>query len=152
MCLNTVYLHYIVIFLRNKLFETLIRVLIYANKETSLQQYFALKLYTTSYSSYPLFPSFETDLFPLLSLRSRPNQLKRRTSYISREFTRELSRQQKKDPSGSAIKTLLQPYLLKGRRLPIRKKQQPLGNLQNNRILAAKSTVNSRKYVSSKIC
>ena len=58
-CLNTVYLYYIVIFLRNSLFQTLIRVLIYANKETSLQQYFALKMYTFSYSSYPLYPSFD---------------------------------------------------------------------------------------------
>ena len=53
------YLYHIVIFLRNKLFETLIRVLIYANKKTSLQQYFALKMCTCSYSSYPFFRPFE---------------------------------------------------------------------------------------------
>ena len=51
-----------IIFLRNKSFQTLIRVLIYANKETSLQQYFALKMYTFSYSSYPLYLPFDSSL------------------------------------------------------------------------------------------
>ena len=46
-------MYYIVIYLRNKLFQTLICVLIYASKETPFQQYFALKVYTFSYSSYP---------------------------------------------------------------------------------------------------
>ena len=55
--------YYIVIFLRNKLFEAIIRVSIYANKETSLQQYFALKMYTFSYSSYPFFRPFEGYLY-----------------------------------------------------------------------------------------
>ena len=47
---------------------------IYANQETSLQQYFALKMYTFSYSSYPFFRPFETGLFALSSLCSRLNQ------------------------------------------------------------------------------
>ena len=57
---NNIYILFIcIIFLRDKLFQTLICVLIYATKETPFQQYFALKMYTFSYSSYPLFPSFE---------------------------------------------------------------------------------------------
>ena len=58
-CLNTVYLYHIVIFLRNKLFQTLISVVIYVTKETSFQQYFALKISTISYSSYPFFRPFD---------------------------------------------------------------------------------------------
>ena len=48
-----------VTFLRNKLFQTLICVLIYATKETPFQQYFALKMYTFSRSPYPFFRPFE---------------------------------------------------------------------------------------------
>ena len=44
---------------KNKLFQTLIRVLVYATKETPFQQYFALKVYTFSYSPYPLYLPFE---------------------------------------------------------------------------------------------
>ena len=59
-----------------------------------------------------------------------------------------LNRQQKKDPSGSAIKTLAATLFAPKMKATYTKKQQPLGNLQNNLILAAKNTVNSRKCVS----
>ena len=50
---------YYIVIERNKLLQTSICVLIYANKETSSQQYFALKMYTFLHSPYSLFPSFE---------------------------------------------------------------------------------------------
>ena len=58
----------------------------------------------------------------------------------------------KKDPSGSAIKTLAAISFAQKMKATYTKKQQPLGNLQNNLILAAKNTVNSRKCVSPKTC
>ena len=66
-CLNTVYLYYIVIFLRNKLLQTLICVLIYAIKETPFQQYFALKMYTFSRSPYPLYLPFDFTITPKIT-------------------------------------------------------------------------------------
>ena len=56
-----------------------------------------------------------------------------------------LNQQRKKDPSGSAIKTLAATSFAPKMKATYTKKPQPLGNLQNNHILAAKSTVNSRK-------
>ena len=61
-----------------------------------------------------------------------------------------LNRQQKKDPSGSAIKNPAATLFAQRMKATYTKKQQPLGNLQNNPILAAKNTVNSQKCVSLK--
>ena len=44
---------------------------IYAIKETSLQQYFALKMHTFSYSSYALFPSFEKEGFSEIDVKKQ---------------------------------------------------------------------------------
>ena len=52
-------LHFYIFKKLNKLFQTLICVLIYATKETLFQQYFALKMCTFSRSSYPFFRPFE---------------------------------------------------------------------------------------------
>ena len=49
-----------------------------------------------------------------------------------------LNRQQKKDPSDSAIKTLAATLFAQRMKAAYTKKQQPRGNLQNNLILAAK--------------
>ena len=49
-----------------------------------------------------------------------------------------LNQQRKKDPSGSAIKTLAAISFAQKMKATYTKKQQPLGNLQNNLILAAK--------------
>ena len=54
-----------------------------------------------------------------------------------------LNQQRKKDPSGSAIKTLAATSFAQKMKVTYTKKPQLLGNLQNNHILAAKSTVNS---------
>ena len=56
-----------------------------------------------------------------------------------------LNRQRKKDPSGSAIKTLAATSFARRTKATYTKKPQPHGNLQNSHILAAKNTVNSRK-------
>ena len=56
-----------------------------------------------------------------------------------------LTRQHKKDLSGSAIKTLAATSFAGRTKVTYTKRPQLLGNLQNNHILAAiaKSTVNS---------
>ena len=54
-----------------------------------------------------------------------------------------LTQQHKTDLSGSAIKTLAATSFAQMMKVTYTKKLQPLGNLQNNHILAAKGTVNS---------
>ena len=61
-----------------------------------------------------------------------------------------LNQQRKTDLSGSASKALAVTSFAPRTKATHMKKPRPLGNLQNNNILAAKSTVNSRKCASSK--
>ena len=62
-----------------------------------------------------------------------------------------LNHQRRTDPSGSAIKTLAATSC--GRRMNVSctKKPHPLGNLQNNHILTAKSTVTRENARSQKL-
>ena len=62
-----------------------------------------------------------------------------------------LTQQHKKDLSGSAIKKLVASSFAQKTKVTYAKKPPLFGNLQNNHILAAKSTVNSRKCVQSNI-
>ena len=50
-----------------------------------------------------------------------------------------LNQQRKTDPSGSAIKTLAATSFARMMKATYTKKPQPLGNLQNNHILAARN-------------
>ena len=63
-----------------------------------------------------------------------------------------LNQQQKKEPSGSAIKTLAVSSFAEESKATSTKKPSALGNLQNKHNLAAKNTINSRKCASSKTC
>ena len=62
-----------------------------------------------------------------------------------------LTQQHKKDLFGSAIKTHAATSFAQRMKITYTKKPLLLGNLQNKHILAAKSTVNSRKCAWSKI-
>ena len=58
-----------------------------------------------------------------------------------------LNQQRRTDLFGSAIKALGATSFARRMKATHMKKPLLFGNLQNNHILAAKSTVNSRKYV-----
>ena len=63
-----------------------------------------------------------------------------------------LNQQRKKEPFGSAIKTLAVTSSGQTTKTTATKKPLALGNLQNKHNLAAKNTINSRKCASSKTC